>query len=125
LPKFKKTNELLENVGAKREASIMSTEDFLKDTLRRLKVRTAYVVPTERCTMLQKSFEIAMKDLIEWLARTNDTKMTAFFNPVVKKLRKKNVSEKAAFGHVYREAIKLMFAKGLISGPGEYVVLFE
>ena len=121
---FKETNEFILDQDVRNEASMMSSEDFLKAMLAHLRVRNV-MLPSEKCTILEKAFEVMLRDAVEHCVKTNHKKLLPFLKPLLKKLKNKNFSNEVAITHAYREIIKLAYSKQLISAPGEYVVLYE
>jgi len=124
MPKYKETNEFLKREGVKGEARKMTSETFLKALLARLKVKN-FLAPDQACTLNSETFEVMMKNVVMDIVKTRNEKLLDYVDPIVKKLREKRVNELDTIGHTYREAVKLMFARGLISGPGEYIVIFS
>jgi hypothetical protein len=124
VPEFKETNEFLERNGVKGETRKMTSKRFLKALLARLKVRNSFV-PNQQCSLPAKVFEAMIKDVVASIVKTKNKPLLDYVGPVVKKLVEKKVSELDAVDHTCREAIKLMSTTGLISGPGEYVVIFS
>jgi len=123
MPKYKDTNEFLKKMGIDGEAHKMTSEPFLKGLLARLRVRN-FLTPDQTCTLGSEAFEAMMNRVVRDVIETRNAELLNYVDPIVKKLKEKKVEELEAIGHTYREAVKLMAARGLISGPGEYVVIF-
>jgi hypothetical protein len=124
VPKFRETNELLEREGIKSKARKMTSKPFLKALLSRVRVRN-FLTPDQQCTIRQENFEVMIRDVIEEIVKLKTPRMLDYIDPLVAKLKTKNVDKMDTVSHTYREAIKLMHTRGLISGPGEYIVVFS
>ena len=64
-----------------------------------------------------------VKEVIEHIIKLKDEKFLRYLNPVIAIFKQKNVEN--AFDHLTHEVIKLMTARGFVSEPGEYVVVFK
>lgn len=121
IPEFKESNKLFEDNNMIEETARLGEISFLEMLVGRLKTRNL-IRPNKKIAFPITIFEATVKDVLEYLTKLQDNKCAQHLEPTISRLNEKNVTN--TLEHTTRELIKHMFARGLVSGPGDYVVVY-